>query len=229
MPVKVAWTGADFIRVAAKKKTFFSKVCSVQTRRRQGRYSQLIFLDAIALWFLPCFFVHLLSSGISKGYLFSRSSWGPLPVRLIPATLHQGKRLRHPTAHGSNTKRFPTVQVRQSPPLPTVRFIPDARLCSSYVTDPQWARKFTITWTSVVAAAVIASLPYFYRSVRQGRALTGAFGITESWNKNQYVPTEERRPRKRGTSCRFWVGVMRARAIFSWTWPGLDISVGQSG
>lgn len=98
---------------------------------------------------------------------------------------------------------------------------------NSYVVDPQWARKFTIAWTSVVAAGVIVSLPHFYKSVRQGRAFTGIFGVTESWKTNQYVPVEERRPSKQGSSRKFWIGVMRARAIFSWTLPGFDVSVGQ--
>lgn len=99
---------------------------------------------------------------------------------------------------------------------------------SSYVTDPQWARKFTIAWTSVVAAGVIASLPHLYRSVRQGRALTHMFGVTESWETREYVPVEERQPSKRAKSRKFWMAIMRARAIFAWTLPGFDISVGQS-
>lgn len=102
------------------------------------------------------------------------------------------------------------------------------RSSSSYVVDPQWARKFTIAWTTVAAAGVVASLPHLYRSVRQGRAFTGAFGVTESWNAKQYVPAEERQPRKRGTPWKLWIGIRSARAVFAWTLPGFDVSVGQS-
>ena len=101
-------------------------------------------------------------------------------------------------------------------------------LHSSYVTDPQWARKFTIAWTSVTAAGIIISLPRFYRYVREGRAFVDTFGVRESWKADHYVPVEERQPGKRGASWKFWVGVMRARAIFAWTFPGFDVSVGQS-
>lgn len=102
------------------------------------------------------------------------------------------------------------------------------RTSSSYVTDPQWARKFTIAWTSVAAAGVIVSLPHFYRSARKGRIFAHVLGVTESWKEKEYVPVEERQPSKRGKSWKFWMAVMRARAIFDWTLPGFDISVGQS-
>ena len=103
------------------------------------------------------------------------------------------------------------------------------RSSSSYLIDPQWARKFTIVWTSVLAAGVAVSLPHLYKSVRQGRALTGVFGVTESWKTNQYFPVEEKQLRKREKPQNFvGIGISRARAILAWTLPGFDVSVGQS-
>lgn len=96
------------------------------------------------------------------------------------------------------------------------------------MTDPQWARKFTIAWTSVAAAGIIASLPSLYRSVKHGRAFTGMLGVTESWKAKRYVLAEERQPRKPGTPWKLEVNIRRARAAFGWTLPGFDISVGQS-
>ena len=102
------------------------------------------------------------------------------------------------------------------------------RSSSSYLVDPQWARKFTVVWTSVVAAGVVVSLPRFYRSVKQGRAFTGVFGVTESWKATPYTLVEERQPKKHGTPWKLAVNLKRAKAVFSWTLPGFDISVGQS-
>lgn len=99
---------------------------------------------------------------------------------------------------------------------------------SSYEIDPQWARRFTIAWTSVAAAGIVASLPRLYKSVKHGRAFTGIFGVTESWKATPYVLAEERQLRGRGTPWKLGINIMRAWAIFSWTFPGSDISVGQS-
>ena len=102
------------------------------------------------------------------------------------------------------------------------------RSSSSYLIDPQWARRFTIAWTSVVAASVAVSLPYLYRSIKKGRAFTGTFGVIESWKSKQYVPVEERQPQKDGTLRGLRINLRRARAVFAWTLPGFDVSVGQS-
>ena len=114
-------------------------------------------------------------------------------------------------------------------PLPAHPVVRLTFAVSSYVVDPQWARKFTIAWTSVTAASIAVSLPYLYRSVKRGRAFTGAFGVTESWKAEQYVPVEEREPRKCRPPWKLWIGVKRARAVLAWTLPGFDVSVGQSG
>lgn len=102
------------------------------------------------------------------------------------------------------------------------------RSSSSYEIDPQWARRFTIAWTSVAAAGIVASLPRLYKSVKQGRAFTGIFGVTESWKATPYVLAEERRLRERGTPWKLGTNIKRVWAVFSWTFPGSDISVGQS-
>jgi len=94
--------------------------------------------------------------------------------------------------------------------------------------DPQWARKFTIAWTSVVAAGIVVSLPRLYRSVKQGRAFTGMFGVVELWKETPYILAEERQLREHRTPWRLGVNLKRGKAVFSWTLPGFDISVGQS-
>lgn len=154
----------------------------------------------------------------------STSTSGPLD----PRTLHPVRLPRSRITPPNSWLRYLTTFNNTSLPTSSSSRHKTYALSSSYVVDPQWARKFTISWTSVVAAGLIVSLPYFYKSVGQGRALTGAFGVTESWNAKQYAPIEERKPCKRGTSWKFWMGVIRARAIHSWTLPGFDVSVGQS-
>ena len=115
-----------------------------------------------------------------------------------------------------------------SPLDPVVGLTPVDRSSSSYEIDPQWARRFTIAWTSVAAAGIVASLPRLYRSVKQGRAFTGTFGVTESWKEKPYVLAEEQQLRERGTPWKLGIKIRRASAVFSWVFHGFDISVGQS-
>ena len=114
-----------------------------------------------------------------------------------------------------------------SPPSTRTRLTPVGSP-SSYLTDPQYARKFTIVWTSAVAAGVVVSLPRLYRSVKQGRIFTGSFGLTESWDPKPYSLAEERQPQEHEKQLKLNVYIRRAWAILCWTLPGFDISVGQS-
>ncbi|ORY32518.1 putative ferric reductase transmembrane component [Naematelia encephala] len=52
--------------------------------------------------------------------------------------------------------------------------VPDQfKIYNSYDVDPKWQIKFTIIWTSVLALSTLVSLPYIYRSYRNGRLYSG--------------------------------------------------------
>jgi len=161
-----------------------------------------------------------------------RSSFAsPPPIRSTARTLPPIKISSEGTTSSGPWLRYLPVSNNTSSTL-LLRFVIKlkfvVRSSSSYLVDPQWARKFTVTWTSVAAAGIIISLPYLFKSVKQGRAFTGTFGIAESWSGKQYVLAEERQPRKRGALWKFGVFIRRAGNVFGWTLPGFDVSVGQS-
>ena len=59
--------------------------------------------------------------------------------------------------------------------------------CSSYVIDPQWQRKFTIIWPTVLGFFVLLSLPHLMRSIRDGHAYLTIFRILEDYTRGDYA------------------------------------------
>ncbi|KAI0071226.1 hypothetical protein K474DRAFT_1652757 [Panus rudis PR-1116 ss-1] len=101
---------------------------------------------------------------------------------------------------------------------------------NSYVTDPQWQRRFTIIWTSVLGLVVVLSLPRLVRAIRAGRAFVGLFGI---WGGSGYVPIRDERTDghgerrvRRGRSGLVSV-TEKLAASFGWTLPGLELTLAQ--
>lgn len=153
-------------------------------------------------------------------------------IRSIAEILHSIKDSREGITSSESWLRYLTAFNNTSSILPSyfvIRLTLVGRSSSSYLIDPQWARKFTITWTSVVVAGIFVSLPRLYRFVKQGRAFIGTFGVTESWKDTSYVLAEERQLQKRRTPWKPVINARRAWAVLSWTFSGFDISVGQSG
>ena len=175
--------------------------------------------------------VRIRSGFPSERHRDQRTPADPPPIRSTTETLYPIKVSRERTNLSGPWLRYPTASSNTSSSLSPhvvikLRFV--VRLSSSYLVDPQWARKFTAIWTSVAAVSVLVSLPRLYKYAKQGRAFTGAFGVTELWKTKQYFPAEERQPRKCGNPRKFWIGIGRARAVSAWTLPGFDVSVGQS-
>ncbi|KAG2047214.1 hypothetical protein BDR06DRAFT_985290 [Suillus hirtellus] len=54
------------------------------------------------------------------------------------------------------------------------------QIYNSYVEDPKWQIKFTITWCSGIALAVAVSIPSVILGLRHGRSLKGIAGISET-------------------------------------------------
>lgn len=101
---------------------------------------------------------------------------------------------------------------------------------SSYAIDPQWQRKFSVIWLSLLAFFVIISLPHLIRSIGNGRAYSTLLGISEHWNnkKDHRVRSPSRIPKK---NCR-WVSSLQNScavigSIFYFTLPGLGLNAGQ--
>ncbi|KAF8126327.1 iron reductase [Boletus edulis] len=100
------------------------------------------------------------------------------------------------------------------------------QIYNSYVEDPIWQRKFTAIWCSFLGAAIIISLPSLVHALRQGRALTGFFGISGGSGRRGYsaVMSEEKKPpapspstgRKRAA---YWDSLLSVR---QWTVPYLN-------
>lgn len=100
--------------------------------------------------------------------------------------------------------------------------------------DPQWQRKFSIIWPSVLAFFVLLSLPHLVRSIRNGRAYSTFFGISEDLSGHEYLSVSRSSPEKpiqRNNPSLLQVvekllGLLGS--VFYWTLPGFGLNAGQS-
>ena len=221
------------------RKTFFSKVCSGQTNRgRAGAwFPDGLFLTFASATLIPPPSLDILSLQRSP-VIGLRSSAKQLLQLEIPqpgairrsASIYSITGILHPIRDSREGVISPGPWLRYLatfnntslffPLRLVIRLILVGRSSSSYEVDPQWARRFTAAWASVAVAGVFACLPRLYRSVKQGRAFTGVFGVTESWKAKPYVLAEERQLRGRGAPWKLGINIKRAWAVFSWTFPG---------
>ncbi|OBZ74630.1 Ferric reductase transmembrane component 3 [Grifola frondosa] len=98
---------------------------------------------------------------------------------------------------------------------------------NSYLIDPQWQRKFSIIWACGVGIAVVASLPYLVRSIKNGRAYRGLFGVTEDIAGRHYTSatSAERDP---GRAKRRLSAICETAWSFTfWSIPGIELDLGQ--
>ncbi|KAK0436227.1 iron reductase [Armillaria borealis] len=100
---------------------------------------------------------------------------------------------------------------------------------NSYVEDPKWQRRFTAIWASCVGAAILYSLPYLVRSVRNKRTWVWFQGIGEDFSaKGIYVPLQQATPpRSIPAKNRLESIVGTIGSITLWTPPLLALNVGQ--
>ncbi|KAJ3995058.1 iron reductase [Lentinula boryana] len=106
---------------------------------------------------------------------------------------------------------------------------------NSYVIDPEWQTKFSIIWGSCLGASLLFAAPRLIRSIRNGRAFTGLFGIKEDWQargKYEAVVTKKNMARTTYSSSSRLVrtveGIISAiRSIALWTLPGIGLNAGQ--
>jgi len=102
---------------------------------------------------------------------------------------------------------------------------------SSYIVDPEWQRRFSIIWPSVLGIFVLYSLPHLLRSIKRGR--TPTLGISEGFASHgdetngdqQNRPSQAYHARSFLTNVGLWI--QKAAAISYLTIPWIDISVGQ--
>ncbi|KAJ3874660.1 hypothetical protein F5051DRAFT_443130 [Lentinula edodes] len=111
---------------------------------------------------------------------------------------------------------------------------------NSYVIDPQWQTKFSIIWGSCLGASLLFAAPCLVRSIRNGQAFTGFFGIKEDWEgKGNYEAvtlndSKTKNTARRGlsstpTMIRTIEGIISViRSVSLWTLPGLGLNAGQS-
>lgn len=100
---------------------------------------------------------------------------------------------------------------------------------NSYVEDPKWQRRFTAVWASCVGAAILYSLPYLVRSVRNRRTWLWFQGIGEDFSaKGIYVPLEQTTP-PRSTPAKNHLKTIigSVGSVTLWTPPLLALNVGQ--
>lgn len=99
---------------------------------------------------------------------------------------------------------------------------------SSYVEDPKWQRRFSAVWAIAAVVAILASLPYFIHSVKNGRAFAGLLGLSEDLHGKHYTPiaAEEKHPAKKRRRIVAWAE--SALASLRWSLPGIELSFGQS-
>ncbi|KAJ3889050.1 iron reductase [Lentinula edodes] len=110
---------------------------------------------------------------------------------------------------------------------------------NSYVIDPQWQTKFSIIWGSCLGASLLFASPRLVRSIRNGQAFTGFFGIKEDWEgKGNYEAvtlndSKAKNTARRGlsstpTMIRTIEGIISViRSVSLWTLPGLGLNAGQ--
>ena len=104
-------------------------------------------------------------------------------------------------------------------------------LLSSYLVDPQWQRKFTIIWPTVLGFFVLLSLPHLIRSIRNGQAYSTLFGILEDYTGRDYSalvqPMRETERKRTSVLCRIEKVIEKFGSLFYWTLPGLGLNAGQ--
>ncbi|KAF8956845.1 ferric reductase like transmembrane component-domain-containing protein [Flammula alnicola] len=118
-----------------------------------------------------------------------------------------------------------------TPPVIPIEF----QQYNSYLVDPQWQRKFSIVWSSALAFFVVLSLPYLVRSIRNGRAYSTLFGISEGLTGKEYAAisvsangTSRRRSTVSPGLARQAEKVMGIfGSIFYWMLPGIGLNAGQ--
>ena len=85
-----------------------------------------------------------------------------------------------------------------------------------------------MVWAIAVGIAIVLAARHFVRTVYQGRALAGFFGVSEDYNAKSYTPirVEEKVPQHRKRPI---AGLLHSvLAVFSWTLPGVELTFGQS-
>ena len=101
--------------------------------------------------------------------------------------------------------------------------------CSSYLEDPHWQRRFSITWVSLVGVAILVSLPHQVRSIKSRRAFLGFFGIWEDFPRRKYtLASSEVKTSKSSSSGKIAVRFSALQSIRFWSLPGLALNAGQS-
>ncbi|KDR79548.1 hypothetical protein GALMADRAFT_265940 [Galerina marginata CBS 339.88] len=115
-----------------------------------------------------------------------------------------------------------------APPVIPVEF----QQYNSYVVDPQWQRRFSIIWASVLGFFIFLALPRLIRSFRNGRAYSTLLGVSEDLTGKDYTairPLEGTARIKRDSSifrnAGHTIGIFSS--IFYWTLPGLGLNAGQ--
>ncbi|KIM37682.1 hypothetical protein M413DRAFT_448216 [Hebeloma cylindrosporum] len=114
-----------------------------------------------------------------------------------------------------------------TPPVIPIQF----QQYNSYLVDPQWQRKFTIIWPTVLAFFVLLSLPRIVRSVRNGQAYSTLFGVLDDYAGRDYAAIVQpmRATERKRTSflCRIENVVEQFGSVFYWSLPGLGLNAGQ--
>ncbi|KAJ4480196.1 iron reductase [Lentinula aciculospora] len=111
---------------------------------------------------------------------------------------------------------------------------------NSYLIDPQWQTKFSIIWGSCLGASLLFAVPRLARSIRNGRAFAGFFGVKEDWegrgkyeavteNSDNSSTTRKRtKSRSPSSAVRTVEGILSViRSVALWTLPGLGLNAGQ--
>lgn len=159
---------------------------------------------------------------------------------LLSSALHHDSRLsvtpicrflkQHvPWETTNNPSRVPAIQV-STVHLPASIQPSLIKSFSSYVEDPKWQRRFTTIWGAFLATAVVCSLPYLVKSVRNGRMALWFRGVGEDMRTYTAVPSDVKAsntvPTRRSSGLRSIV--QTAGNVFLWSPPGLELNMGQS-
>ncbi|KAH6917786.1 ferric reductase-like transmembrane component/FAD binding protein [Coprinopsis sp. MPI-PUGE-AT-0042] len=97
--------------------------------------------------------------------------------------------------------------------------------------DWKWQDNFSIIWCSVLGLSLLISLPSLARAIRQGRAFRGLFGVSESWDGNQYHGVASGDSKRRGLppakSRKIEALLNKTASVLWWSLPGLEVNLGQ--
>ncbi|THU95209.1 hypothetical protein K435DRAFT_779113 [Dendrothele bispora CBS 962.96] len=118
------------------------------------------------------------------------------------------------------------------PSIPT-----EFQLYNSYVEDPKWQTKFSIIWAALVAGAVLYSFPRFAKSVLNGKAFVGFWGLREQWgidsdrDRNRTTGGRSNERVRNGSSLGSFLSGLQGpfsivRSMFLWTLPVLRWNLG---